>query len=636
MTLSRYLVPGLAVLAVVCTAGVATAQAVVPPAPSRPAAPPKPAAPTGGPVVPAPDSPDAQDLVFFSETRPLLVRLHIQVNGKPFPAAWDDFINKLFAYHDVDGDGVLTKKETERLLRGPSMVQLFGGQTQLFNFQPSFARPEELDTNKDGKITREEFVAYYRKAGGGALRAQQNPQGGTSGQMTTALFRLLDLNKDGKLSKDELAQAPFSLRKADADDDEMISADELLPARNNVFYQPVAVNSMGNDGLPDGSAFLVIVPGTPLARVTQQLLAHYDKDHNQKLSREEVGLDKEAFDALDGDHNDQLDAKELVKWVSRPPDLELIVQVGQPGADPKKASIFDPLVELNRVLSKKAPVDVYNPTGRKMPLASSVRKEGEALVVTLSDAQVELQRGTGNGQGNAYGVRQFYVQQFDQLDTDKKGYLEKKQFEQPQFRFLRPLFELADRDGDGKLTKMEFTAFLDLQTAGASAITYLKVTDQGRGLFELLDANGDNRLSVRELRTGWSRLAPWDRNSDGLLAENEVPRQFQLVVDQGEVTYPFQAAFFGAYSRAMRPQPGPRGPVWFRKMDRNNDGDVSFREWLGTEEEFRRIDTDGDGLISAEEAEKADAALKKDKGKVTAAPPAVPTKDRNRDKAPKP
>jgi hypothetical protein len=41
-------------------------------------------------------------------------------------------------------------------------------------------------------------------------------------------------------------------------------------------------------------------------------------------------------------------------------------------------------------------------------------------------------------------------------------------------------------------------------------------------------------------------------------------------------------------------------------MDRNRDGDVSRKEWLGTDEEFRKIDTDGDGLISHEEAERYD------------------------------
>jgi hypothetical protein len=46
-------------------------------------------------------------------------------------------------------------------------------------------------------------------------------------------------------------------------------------------------------------------------------------------------------------------------------------------------------------------------------------------------------------------------------------------------------------------------------------------------------------------------------------------------------------------------------------MDVNGDGDVSRREFLGTEEEFLRLDADGDGLISASEAE----ASKKEKVK---------------------
>ncbi len=94
------------------------------------------------------------------------------------------------------------------------------------------------------------------------------------------------------------------------------------------------------------------------------------------------------------------------------------------------------------------------------------------------------------------------------------------------------------------------------------------------------------------------------------IARRQVPRQFQLVVSYGQ-------------SRANLPVFGPgfadvpmlrdrsRGPLWFRKMDRNGDGDVSRSEFLGTKEQFHRIDGDGDGLIDAAEAERADGGLRK-------------------------
>jgi hypothetical protein len=48
-------------------------------------------------------------------------------------------------------------------------------------------------------------------------------------------------------------------------------------------------------------------------------------------------------------------------------------------------------------------------------------------------------------------------------------------------------------------------------------------------------------------------------------------------------------------------------------MDRNRDGDVSRKEWLFSQEKFRDIDSNGDGLISASEAEAYDARLRQRK-----------------------
>jgi hypothetical protein len=56
-----------------------------------------------------------------------------------------------------------------------------------------------------------------------------------------------------------------------------------------------------------------------------------------------------------------------------------------------------------------------------------------------------------------------------------------------------------------------------------------------------------------------------------------------------------------------RMNPPTAGPVWFHKMDRNGDGDVSRGEFLGAKAEFAKLDTNADGLISLEEAEAFEA-----------------------------
>jgi hypothetical protein len=134
----------------------------------------------------------------------------------------------------------------------------------------------------------------------------------------------------------------------------------------------------------------------------------------------------------------------------------------------------------------------------------------------------------------------------------------------------------------------------------------LDVADRGRDLFRILDTNSDGRLGPREFQAAVERMAHWDSSGDGVLAFNEIPQQFRLTVGRGQLS-PSGRLVVATSAMATTPV-RPRasgGPPWFAKMDRNGDGDVSQREFLGPPELFSRLDADANGLLDAREADAA-------------------------------
>jgi Ca2+-binding EF-hand superfamily protein len=207
-----------------------------------------------------------------------------------------------------------------------------------------------------------------------------------------------------------------------------------------------------------------------------------------------------------------------------------------------------------------------------------------------------------------YAFRSRYLSRFHSADRDANGYLDMN--EANSDNLFRELFPVLDKDGDGKLFEKELIAALDeveeLAAVATSGIVTVELVESGRGLFGLFDADGDGKLSVRELRALPKLVERFDANGDGALAPSEVPRRFEATLTPGlgagRVFAPQPVRFGGPMGQ---PRP-PVGPMWFQKMDRNRDGDVSRREFLGSDDEFRKLDTDGDGLISVQEAEAAE------------------------------
>ncbi len=532
-----------------------------------------------------------QDVAFFGGNRPVLLRVHVVRNSKSLSVNRDEYIKRWFDFLDRDGDGVLNEAEM-RVVPTPQMLrQLRVNGVAFFNptlVQPNRAALAQLDADRDGRVTLAELTTYFERAGFRPISVVNNgPPQDFYDRPSEVLFQHLDGKKQGKLSKEGVRQAADAVvRKLDSNDDEMVGPEELVPNLGNNFafgaQLPVLPGRQPTRG-PTRGAFYGITSAGRDQQLALLLVSYFSKKKAFQVTQAESGLDQATFNRLDKDRNGILDVDELAYWHQRPADVELVVRL-----NPRRGGRGG--VEL---LSPREKLDGVEQTA-----------DG-ALRLKFGDAKVSI-RPPEASTIIRVGNSRILIQVFQFADTKKNGYLTREDLT-GRAQVLRPLFALADRNGDGKMTIGELTALANLLEDAPLSFVDLSVAEHGRALFQLLDTNRDGRLSLRELRSAWDRLGPLDKNGDGLIAADEVPRQFEITVGQGQRTGLRPPA--GVQVRLLPTTPArvpTRGPLWFRKMDLNGDGDVSPREFLGTAEEFRRIDSDGDGLISVEEAEAFD------------------------------
>jgi Ca2+-binding EF-hand superfamily protein len=583
---------------------------------------------------------DQLDYLFLASDRPVLIRLHVRLGEKPYSAGWEAWMDKLFTWFDKDGDGFLSPAEAARLPHPNFLSQQIQGSIGGRSQPVAFA---QLDANKDGKVSKEEFRAFFRNNGLSPLRFyNQNYQATQAKGTNDAIYKRLGVEPTGKLTKEALARLPDLVRTLDENEDELLSAQELRLDTNDDPYgyarprprrpkmapavtqepglleiQPEAVSSSMGYPVPPVAAGSAATSarstgpkqpaGSRLSALAQQTLAHYDKAKKGKLSPKDIGFDAALFAQLDSNKDGFLDAGELVGFFQREPDMVFRARTG-PSSKNTVISGLARLVGMKSVAPDR--LEVLN--AKSSPLARKIkRSNGENLSFNLGDSRFDCQ--VNEGQSGRYnGARQFYLQQFDSL-KEKKGYVDKAQEkDNAMYPYLFFIFPQADRNADGKLTRKELEAWMDLTAQGGNCFVTIQVEDIGRNLFNVIDKNGDSQLSMREMRTAWERVKPLCKDGKGL-EQKDLPRALRITVGQGNTYYRGGNFAVTVYGRAMGAQSKTTGsvPAWFIKMDRNNDGDISPKEWLGTEEEFRAIDTDGDGLISADEARQFEARLKK-------------------------
>ncbi len=519
---------------------------------------------------------DEQDLVFLHDARPYLLRLHVEVDGRPLPERWDRYLAELFRFLDRDGDGSLDARELEL---APSLTQLQQQVAGVATVEPS-AAPDfaELDVApRDGKVSPAELAAYYRRSAVGPLQMEFSWRQADTDPLSETLFRLLDRDDDGKLSKEELSAE--SIFHFDRDDNELVTVAELsplFPGAGMAVHEPTP-----EAVLPAAARFVPSHPRDPAGPLVKRMLDRYDRGKKGSLGPKDIGLPEGEFRAPDADGDGRLSAAELEVWPRRPPDLELLLHLGN---------------EVGR-----EGVRVLGGAARE----SAAVPETGALVAFLGASRVELLPRLGRP-ADAEASRRAAEAMFSRADGNDDGFLDTHEVFRDPFEFVG-LLRLADRDGDNKLSKKEVTDYLDLHGKLLACSTFLTLSARGRSLFELLDADHDGRINLREAVTAWERLKRFDADGDGKVSPEELPPQFLLTLSHGQTRPADEQADPLGYGRALLSGGRRRGPLWFRKMDRNGDGTVSRREFLGPTEEFNRLDRDGDGFLTVEEAEQAAA-----------------------------
>lgn len=545
---------------------------------------------TGKPVIP-----DTLQLVFLARTQPVRVELKVTGTGSTLAERWEANLKALFTAFDRDGDGYLNRHEAERIFSKSEFRQIIQGGYG-FRGQGSPPTVEALDRDGDGRVSFEEMADYYEGEVAALLKARINAIPNYNEQvdrLTPELFARFDTNNDGKLSEAELKDAERMILALDGDEDECVSAAEILanPVRKLVASagatgaMPAMPAMPGMTGPSGASAtvptdFQAHVGPLPGALV-QQVIKKYDKNGDFLLTREEIGFDQATFDRLDANKDGKLSAAELDAWRTGPPDLMMTFALGTESADAR-----------------------LTVTPEKGPPAVSVAADGNRAILLVGTQTVDLA---------PYAIpasaRQQIQNPYAYVFPTGKDFVTEADLTGPQNQFLRVVFEPADFDGDGRLTKAEFDRYFAIQRATGELGISLGHSTRMPNLFQLLDQNGDGKLSVRELRTAYKRIAPLEPSGGKEITKAIL--QPSVVVRVGpSLTAAFDQSLYNVGGNPVAAAVPSKGPLWFRKMDRNGDGDVSRAEFLGTKAEFDAIDTDGDGLITLAEAEAFDKKVR--------------------------
>lgn len=508
---------------------------------------------------------ERRDTLLMLDSGPVHIRTWVSLDGKALSAHVEEYVDRLMRELDADGDGRLSKAEARRSPLRASARQR--GNPFL----------EQLD--KDKVVSRGDIEQDVLKVFSDYVTYRQDDSAATN---DGELFGILDSDDSQFIEPGEMRTAALRILDRDSDRDQCVTLDELAPAQQNqaqlvAIEMPVTPTEQPppriSDTLRDGADTAI-----GMSRLIGDVFRKYDRNRDRRLSIDELGWDPVEFGRLDRDKDGGLSSEEALHFPELNPSLELAIELTA-GPDTQPVRIL---------ASRGVEID-------QAPRPDLIRVKFGEVTVTFSSRD---SRPIQDAEAAALRV-------FNETDLDMNGYLDKEETSERD-RFERGLFEEMDADGDGKLFSDEMRAYVAARAEPAAITCRVNVYNTGFGFFQILDASGDGRISVRELRAVENTLRSMVRGGESGLAQGTTGRN--LHVEFVRNTYKlFGPAGVTVAQQATEfvPRP-PVGPDWFRAMDRNSDGDLTFGEFIGLQRDFELLDADGDGLIDYREAERAD------------------------------
>lgn len=514
------------------------------------------------------DSGDDSPLVILAPSGPVFLELQIFVGGESYRRWTGRYLSRVM---DGDGDRRLSREELSLI---PRRILTLAKSADTRDIIREISGDTEAEAED---VSMEEFIRWFnaRLPKMFDLIAQPKPA-----DDAVRLAGLLDENSDAAVSDEELFNATRALRFRDLDNDETFTISELVPYRDprsrNVAVTPDVVS------LP----FFHITDNDSLNVVADRLLERYGREG--KLEWRSLRASEQTT------ASDSLDRSQLFEYLKSPNfHAGLQFQLSD------KANLSDVKVEIQK--SASAFIQV-------------VSAERGRLNLVLDGMKLSLVA-RGGGANNRMVTRGYLGQEFAIMDADRSQSLDEMEFEGLKLALVRAGadvdFHQIDVDEDLQMTRQELFRFADKEQAATASRIEVTIEQSGRTMFSLLDFNGDRRLTKREILKGSERLKEYDINRDGAYSDVELGTEYVLTIGLGRSELRRMDAGSQMAGMAMMQtgdailpgRDGLQGPNWFRLMDRNQDGDVSRREFPGTTSQFQQLDGDKDQLISVEEAE---------------------------------